>query len=318
MLTKNQMINRISVNEIQLGIKWSDKMTKIKAKIYGNCIRLSSILITDANDLNATVSKILSSENLFIDDDKKIWIKGKKIGSGGFSNVFGCKNNDKAAIKIYKRSNDVINELKAYKFLGNDTNLIPKLLGSGTNGDGTDFLILEKFETNLNSLIINGYLNETKSKNIARDVIASIEYIHGKDKLHLDLKPHNVFVNVNLRSVLGDFGLLSEIGSDRVKRWGTLNYMSVDAHDKIKPTRRSDLESLGWVFIELFGYALPWKNKDLLHEEIRMTKIKIKRDDDYLARIPKYLTSFLRYVWRLEHEQVPNYDLIKSFFNDSN
>lgn len=342
-LSKIVVNRRLLINDIQLELTWSNKMTKTKAKIFGNHARLSSVLIKDIKDLNSVITSIVGSGESFIDDNCKLWIKGKKLGNGGFSNVYGCKN-AKAVLKIFKNPLQLQPELDAYNSLGCSNDKIPKLLGVGTCTDGTRFLVLEKFETDLNTLIKKDFVSKEQANSITKNIIDSLEFIHDKGKLHLDIKPHNIFINKSWHAVVGDLGLLSSwspkslyVRDKTARRLGTLSYMSTDVHHRIKPTRRSDFESLGWVLIELFGGRLPWKfrGKKLSSDQIGTEKAKFrasefvveflekcfqddkddsnsdKEDDVY---IPLNLIPFLQYVWSLEYNARPDYKLMKSFF----
>jgi len=293
-------------NEITFRISWSNRMTKTKAKFNGNDVRLSSVLV---DNVETTLSDALCCPNFYVDDAQKLWIRGQRVGDGGFSTVHACKNYKAAVMKIYKsgKNAEALKEIASYKYLGT-SNFIPKLLGSGV-GPSCSFLVIERFETDLNELLRKRQISNPRS--IAKDVLNSLRFMHDKGRLHLDIKPHNIFIDKLGRAVLGDLGLMTTwaISSDnaRSSRCGTYSYMSVDVHRKTTPTRRSDLESLGWVLIELFGGHLAWKSAK--SSEILEAKMEMKT---FPENIPQCLIKFLNIIWELDYNECPDYDALSN------
>ncbi|MCU0607195.1 MAG: tetratricopeptide repeat protein [Candidatus Edwardsbacteria bacterium] len=87
----------------------------------------------------------------------------------------------------------------------------------------------------------------------------ALEYIHGHDVIHLDLKPSNVLADRDGRLKLADFGLarrFTEKGALRL--FGTPAYMSPEVIAGQPPDGRSDLYSLGVLMYQVFTGQLPF------------------------------------------------------------
>jgi casein kinase 1 len=106
---------------------------------------------------------------------------------------------------------------------------------------------------------------------IARQILDRLETLHELDYLHLDLKPENFCVSKNPGShtiYLIDFGSClpyrdSEMQvhkkESRSQRFvGSLNFSSLNIMNKLRPSRRDDLESWFYCLIYLMQGRLPW------------------------------------------------------------
>jgi vaccinia related kinase len=312
-----------------LNIQWCGKMTKTKAIISGpTSVKVSTVLVKNFDDLKLAIDVLFSECETLVDSQKNKWLKGKKIGSGGFSTVFACQNYKNAIIKIDRVS--TVHELEIYEKLG-PSMYIPKLLGSGTVLSGkvtTTFLVLEKFNIDVNSLLTTRCITDNICKTIARDVVYALKFMHDAGYVHCDVKPHNILYN-HKRAVLADFGLSRlylKNGSYSVdklmRRFGTLSYMSCDVHDRINPTPRSDMESFGWVLVKLFGGTLPWNDLEKIAEIVPVKRgykdIKMVENFLTVARIRREnyntIIEYFRTVWALEYNERPNYQQLASLF----
>lgn len=307
-----------TINNITFNILWSKRLTKTLLQMKeNNTIQLSSYLVNKDNIENI-ITNILQDTNTFIDSNKQLWISGKKKGSGGFSTVFECKNNPNVVIKYVKKyTND---ESLIYKHLGT-SHLVPTMLGYGVKNEW-DFIVLTKYKWDLHSFITSKFPDRSIILHIIRNVIKSCEYIHNRGYIHCDIKLKNIFVDWQYNAVLGDFGLSKPIKQTTkpTSRGGTLVYMSTDIHDKRYPTKRSDLESLGWILVELFGGSLPWKRNSSI-SEISVCKILAKKNIDSFLNDCNFnnsdidqLQTFLSVVWNLDYHQEPDYNLLMKIF----
>lgn len=322
-----QKPRRIIVNNVPMHIVWSKRMTKSLSKIIIKneriIIQLSEPLISSKEDIT-NVIKSLFYDKLILTDDGKIHAKGKKIGSGGFSDVYCCLDNPALAIKTKVREHTLKNEIMAYNIFEKartDKIYVPKYHGCS----GTDCIIIDRYPTDLRQ--VYKVINITKLNTIIIDVISSLDFIHSSGLLHCDIKQGNVLLDSDNRAVLVDFGLsrpypteLSCTPHKKYSRYGTITYMSRDIHDQVKPTRRSDIETLGWVIIELLGGKLPWK--ECVNVEIVGSQ-KHKAFDDinqFLSRcfldniIPSSIVSYMNYLNQLKYIDPPNYEILKQMF----
>ena len=96
---------------------------------------------------------------------------------------------------------------------------------------------------------------------------------------------------------------------------GTPNYVSINMHNGIEPSRRDDLESVGYIMINLF----------YRDEEIKMTNMTeiiafkfniISTDSPEQEKklrfplVPQIIKDYLNYCKHLKFEQTPDYDYL--------
>lgn len=318
-------IRKINIEDRVFDLIWSSKMTKIPAKILsGDRIQVSVKLLKTETDIKDAIRYLIEDSKTFVSDTFKIYIKGKKIGSGGFSSVYSCVNEKNVVMKFAnaKGRSSLRREILIYKSIPRNSKM-PIFYDSMIDDS---CMILKRYETDLSrSKYILDHAHLCK---IICDVIDSIRYIHRHGFVHCDVKPGNVFIDSAGDAVLGDLGLARYL-DDRVDyqnqkkyaRVGTFPYMSRDVHRYKKPTRRADMESLGWMMVEIFRGSLPWKGKK--PEEMLVMKENISDIQEFLNKcfpsiyIPMELIRYLDDVLKLSYNEIPRYENLKQYFMDT-
>lgn len=95
--------------------------------------------------------------------------------------------------------------------------------------------------------------------NIFSQICSGLEYIHSKQIVHHDLKPSNVFISYDHDVPvfqLGDFGLACPLEDNKITRhdgFGTRLYAAKEQIEGKICTKKSDIYSLGIIFIELIS-----------------------------------------------------------------
>jgi serine/threonine protein kinase len=239
------------------------------------------------------------------DAQSNVWVRSKhKLGSGGFSTLYKCVNNSQAAIKVCTNDNKSINmlvkEIEIYKQFNSDR--VPKLLGWGDM-----FIVVERFTYDLSKFIMFKRPKKSTLKQLGSQVIDSLQYLHDMGLIHCDIKPVNILIQTNpMRAVLTDFGLARRLESSCKPiqcQFGTKTYMSVNIHDNVYPSRKSDLQSLGYVLYELLGGVLPWKNLSDIDDIGRHKQMFIPTS---------ILSVYFQNLNNLSHADRPNYDVFKA------
>lgn len=80
-------------------------------------------------------------------------------------------------------------------------------------------------------------------------------YLHDMKIIHRDLKPSNILIGYDGQPKLSDFGISirgNKIADDAINT-GTYLYASPEHYDISRITQKSDVYSLGIIFLELFG-----------------------------------------------------------------
>ena len=259
----------------------------------------------------------------------------KKEGKGIYATVFSAKNitnQELVALKIQEKTRIFADiEKEAYYLFQIKGIGIPKIVTYGHSGK-YNILVEELLGKSLGQLFKE---NIKKPKRIrlkdmimaGLQIIERIEYLHSNYILHLDIKPDNFLVGKKDKSLIYiiDFGLARKYRSSRTGKHikysknsyfsGNLKYSSINTMKGIIPSRRDDLESIGYMLIYLYKQKLPWdkiisKNKIELAQKIfdikRLIPLKMLCED-----LPKEMIEYMKYVRTLKFEEEPNYDYLK-------
>ena len=264
------------------------------------------------------------------------------IGKGSYSLVFSARNlidKNMVAVKIQDKSQIFGNlEKEAYYLYTLKGIGIPKIISYGIYKK-YNVLVEQLLGKSLQDLFINNtnsYINKIKRQ---KDIIISsiqvlerIEYIHSKLILHLDIKPDNFLFGESDSSLIYviDFGFAQKYRSSRTGKHmafrklgyfnGNLKYSSVNTMKGVSPSRRDDLESLGYMIIYLYNQKLPWENlkfksKDILAQKIYELKLNIKMEN-LCINMPEEMIFYMNYVKSLKFEQDPNYNYLRDLFQN--
>lgn len=121
--------------------------------------------------------------------------------------------------------------------------------------DGVPFLVLELLqgETLAARLDRRTQLSLAEAMEILDGVLAALAYAHDRGAIHRDLTPRNVFLTIDQRIKVLDFGVATSttgaIGAV-TRSAGTPGYMPPEAVDRTAIDARSDLWSAAVVFLE--------------------------------------------------------------------
>ncbi len=149
----------------------------------------------------------------------------KFLGAGGFGGVFHASEMvrntsvQEVAVKVIPESSDDklieltnarklehSNLIKAYS-VGEFTFLNTEML----------YLVMELAQGSLENHIAKGGLSSSEIKNIAAQVAQGLNYLHGQNKVHRDLKPGNI-LKVNQQYKLADFGLIRTLNNNTMMK----------------------------------------------------------------------------------------------------
>ncbi|XP_019408031.1 PREDICTED: serine/threonine-protein kinase VRK1 isoform X1 [Crocodylus porosus] len=287
------------------------------------------------------------------DTSKKEWKLGMHIGQGGFGRLYLADVNSSKSVgsdasyvvKVEPSQNGpLFSELKFYmraakpeqiqkwtkshklKYLG-----VPRYWGSGLhqkNGNSYRFMVMDRFGRDLQKIY------EENSKRFAHKTVLQLglrildilEYIHEYEYVHGDIKASNILLNYkNPNQVyLVDYGLAYRYCPEGVHKEykedpkrchdGTVEYTSIDAHKGVAPSRRGDLEILGYCMIHWLSGHLPWEDNLKDPNYVRDSKIRY-RDNiaDLMEKCflgenkPDEIVKYMEKVKLLSYEEKPFY-----------
>nr|AAH13520.1 Vrk2 protein [Mus musculus] len=298
-------------------------------------------------------------EGKILDDmEGNRWALGKMIGSGGFGLIYlafptNKPNKDaRHVIKLeYQENGPLFSELKFYQraakreciqkwiqqrkldYLG-----IPVFYGFGLTdfkGRSYRFMVMERLGIDLQKLLDqNGGFKKLTVLQLGIRMLDVLEYIHENEYVHGDIKAANLlldFTNPD-RVYLADYGLSyrycpngnhKQYQEDpRKGHNGTIEFTSLDAHKGVAPSRRSDVEILGYCMLHwLFG-KLPWEAK--LDDPVAVQTAKTNLLDELPESVLKWapsgsscseLVKYLMYVHNLAYDDKPDYQKLKKILN---
>uniref|UniRef100_A0AAY4E6T0 non-specific serine/threonine protein kinase n=1 Tax=Denticeps clupeoides TaxID=299321 RepID=A0AAY4E6T0_9TELE len=293
---------------------------------------------------------------ILTDTEKKRWRLGKVLGSGGFGLIYlACQEGDTSAndddwrfvIKVeYRENGPLFSELKFYQratkpeimrkwmkarrldFLG-----IPAYWGSGLsehNGTKYRFMVIDRLGTDLQKVLLENGSRFQKHTvlQLGGLLLDVLEYIHDNEYVHADIKATNLLVGHRdpNKVYLADYGLAYRYYPDGVHKEykenpkkghnGTIEYTSLDAHQGVAPSRRGDLEVLGYCLLHWLCGTLPWLS--VLKNPLLVQEAKAK----LMANLPESviqlstagsgeLAQFLLHVKALGYAEKPDYEALR-------
>jgi serine/threonine protein kinase len=315
-----------------MNYKWLSNDTK---KINSNTKSINLLELKSPIKKNIITRRnegLKKEEPLFIDN----YVVIKKLGSGAFAEVYLAKHIDGGylALKIEDSTKmmRVKDEYKIYRYLRSRgfTEGLPKIY---------DFI--ETSEYNIMGMQLLGLSLEDKFKSydkvfqtrtvlkLAVNLLTLIEQLHDRGFIHRDIKPHNFMLSRDNSDQLYivDFGLSRKYRSrtgehinyrDNRSLIGTARYVSINMHNGIEPSRRDDLESIGYMLLYFLKGELPWQG---LKKQKGVNSIKIIGDKKKSTSItelcdstPPSFEKYLIYCRSLEFDEKPSYDKLREYF----
>ncbi|CAD8084257.1 unnamed protein product [Paramecium primaurelia] len=262
-----------------------------------------------------------------------------KIGQGSAHQVFKAEHNltqQLFAIKIEKRpkSGQIQDEIKVLKEL-QEIEGVPKIINHGITPDHKCFLIMPLLNCSLRDLVKSQPLSLSNILAIGLSIIETLEKVHKKNIIHLDIKPENIMISQGMQKhskdqilkpgfiQLIDFGLSQSVRNSKFLKnvfFGSLNFASRASHKGQQLGYKDDLESLFFVLVYLRNCNLPWsfrpsmgfKNMDI--KFIGEMKTSLFNSMELSIKFPLEFSKFVSYIDALKHYEMPDYSFIKDLF----
>uniref|UniRef100_A0A3B4AJX6 non-specific serine/threonine protein kinase n=1 Tax=Periophthalmus magnuspinnatus TaxID=409849 RepID=A0A3B4AJX6_9GOBI len=297
---------------------------------------------------------------LLTDTWKKSWKLGVPIGKGGFGLIYLAEENSAKSVGSDARyvikvepseSGPLFSELKFYMIAAKPELIqdwikshklkslgVPKYWGTGFHDAGGKryrFMVIDRLGVDLQKKF------EECGKRFPRKLVLqlglrlldTLEYIHEHEYVHADIKASNLMLSHRdpNQVYLVDYGLAYKYSPNGVQKEykedpkrchdGTIEFTSIDAHKGATPSRRADLEILGYCMVQWLCGRLPWEDK--LQDPVYVRDAKIRSREN----IPEFMTKcfpsqdkpgelqrYLEEVKKLGYHDRPPYDKLRSIF----
>ncbi|NWT97993.1 VRK2 kinase, partial [Urocynchramus pylzowi] len=304
----------------------------------------------------------LPKDMILKDTEGKTWRLGNQIGQGGFGLIYLASPQTQVpveddavhVIKVeYLENGPLFSELKFYQRAAKQEHIrkwmnlkkirclgIPVFWGSGLaeyKGKSYRFMVMERLGQDLQRIFedCGSRFKKEIVLQLGARMLDTLEYIHENEYVHGDIKAANLLLGYNNphEVYLADYGLCYRYcpngnhkqyqENPRKGHNGTIEFTSIDAHKGVAPSRRGDLEILGYCMLHWLCGKLPWEQnlKDPVAVQSAKTKLMDELPDSVLrwdspgsncSEIAKFLAS----VSGLAYAEKPKYQVLKKILLD--
>ncbi|MBI5369259.1 MAG: serine/threonine protein kinase [Planctomycetes bacterium] len=201
----------------------------------------------------------------------------KFLGAGGYGAVFEAEERmlgremSRPVVKLIIPDEDqvqqTLDELQTLRGLSHDKLVRGLAVGHRPFNDRVlIYVVMDRAIESLQDLLDRKHhLATDELRDVVRDVASGLAYLHGKGRIHRDVKPANV-LRFEDGWRLSDFGLVRSLGDTSAVTThtiaGTDKYLSPEVFDGVDSAQR-DVWALGVMLIQVAAGAFPFDGKSL-------------------------------------------------------
>ncbi|XP_039103270.1 inactive serine/threonine-protein kinase VRK3 [Hyaena hyaena] len=211
---------------------------------------------------------------------------------------------------------------------------IPTCVGFGIHQNKYRFLVFPVLGRSLQSALDDSPKHVMSVRSVfqmACRLLDALEFLHENEYVHGNVTAENIFVNPEDLSqvMLGGYGFtfryapggkhVAYVEGSRSPHEGDLEFISLDLHKGCGPSRRSDLQTLGYCLLKwLYGF-LPWTNCLPNTEEIMKLKQKfLDNPKGLVGQCSRWISpsetlkEYLQVVMALKYDERPPYTMLRN------
>jgi serine/threonine protein kinase/tetratricopeptide (TPR) repeat protein len=168
---------------------------------------------------------------------------------------------------------------------------------------GQYFIVMACYEgETLKGKLERGPLGVEETIDIVRQIAAGLSQSHGRDIIHRDIKPGNIFITREGQVKILDFGLAKSLGDRAVTisglTQGTPAYMAPERITGKDSDVGSDLWSVGVLFYEALTGVAPFRGDNLLETIDQIYKHEAKSVISLRPEVPRALSRLVQQLLR--------------------
>ncbi|KAM8790494.1 serine/threonine-protein kinase VRK3 isoform 1-T5 [Rhynchonycteris naso] len=210
---------------------------------------------------------------------------------------------------------------------------IPTCVGFGIHQDRYRFLVFPMLGRSLQLVLDDTPKHVIPMRSVfqmACRLLDALEFLHENEYVHGNVTAENVFVNPEDLSqvTLAGYGFsfryspggrhVAYVEGSKSLHEGDLEFISMDQHRGCGPSRRSDLQALGYCLLKWLYGTLPWTECLPNTEDIMQLKQKFLDNPEALVghcsrcmRPSETLQKYLNVVMALKYDEKPPYIMLR-------
>ncbi|XP_022379774.1 inactive serine/threonine-protein kinase VRK3 [Enhydra lutris kenyoni] len=215
---------------------------------------------------------------------------------------------------------------------------IPTCIGFGIHQDRYRFLVFPMLGRSLQSVLDDNPKHVLSVKSVfqmACRLLDALQFLHENEYVHGNVTAKNIFVNPEDLSqvTLAGYGFtfryapsgkhVAYVEDSRSPHEGDLEFMSLDLHKGCGPSRRSDLQTLGYCLLKWLYGILPWTDCLPNIEDIMKLKQKfLDNPETLVGQCSRWicpsetLQEYMKVVMNLGYDEKPPYSMLRSSLED--
>eukprot|EP00069_Balaena_mysticetus_P009708 bmy_06354T0 len=211
---------------------------------------------------------------------------------------------------------------------------IPTCVGFGVHQNKYRFLVFPILGRSLQSILDDNPKHVMSVRSVfqmACRLLDALKFLHENEYVHGNVTAENIFVNPEdlCQVTLAGYGFTFRYSPDgrhvvytegsKSPHEGDLEFISMDLHKGCGPSRRSDLQTLGYCLLKWLYGTLPWTNCLPNTDDIMKLKQKFLDNPEGLVRqcsrwtnTSETLQEYLKVVMALKYEEKPPYTALRN------